>query len=120
MQYARADQKAHLSTERQVSSILKVRYPLPLEDQCPSQDQDRSCVSPYLWCVPFRCMVTPTYRTASRPTPDSCVVATWQSDFTPKHQPQGTEKWVYPSEQQYFNAMKVRVRSLGHSGSGQG
>lgn len=31
-----------------------------------------------------------------------------KSDFTPKHQPQGSEKWVYPSEQQYFNAMKAK------------
>jgi hypothetical protein len=37
----------------------------------------------------------------------------WQSDFTPKHQPEGTEKWVYPSEQQYFNAMKVRRKGEG-------
>ena len=29
-----------------------------------------------------------------------------KSDFTPKHQPDGVGKWVYPSEQQYFNAMK--------------
>lgn len=36
-----------------------------------------------------------------------------QSDFTPKHQPQGAEKWVYPSEQQYYNAMKVGA-SLTH------
>jgi hypothetical protein len=39
-----------------------------------------------------------------------CVcVCVWQSDFTPKHQPTGAEKWVYPSEQQYYNAMKVRA-----------
>lgn len=24
----------------------------------------------------------------------------------PEHQPKGVERWVYPSEQQYFNAMK--------------
>jgi len=24
----------------------------------------------------------------------------------PKHQPNGVDRWVYPSEQQYFNAMK--------------
>lgn len=29
-----------------------------------------------------------------------------KSSFTPKHQPDGVNKWVYPSEQQYFNAMK--------------
>ena len=34
-----------------------------------------------------------------------------KSDFTPAHQPsaeseEGESKWVYPSEQQYFNAMK--------------
>ena len=29
-----------------------------------------------------------------------------KSDFTPAHQPNGVDRWVYPSEQQYFNAMK--------------
>ncbi len=29
-----------------------------------------------------------------------------KGDFTPEHQPKATEKWVYPSEQQYYNAMK--------------
>lgn len=29
-----------------------------------------------------------------------------KSDFSPAHQPKDTNKWVYPSEQQYFNAMK--------------
>jgi cytochrome c heme-lyase len=29
-----------------------------------------------------------------------------KSDYTPNHQPKGIERWVYPSEQQYFNAMK--------------
>jgi cytochrome c heme-lyase len=29
-----------------------------------------------------------------------------KSDFTPEHQPKDGNKWVYPSEQQYFNAMK--------------
>lgn len=29
-----------------------------------------------------------------------------KGDFTPDHQPKTAEKWVYPSEQQYFNAMK--------------
>ena len=27
-------------------------------------------------------------------------------EVTPSHQPTGVDKWVYPSEQQYFNAMK--------------
>ena len=30
-----------------------------------------------------------------------------KGEFTPEHQPVNAEKWVYPSEQQYFNAMKV-------------
>ena len=31
-----------------------------------------------------------------------------RADFIPDHQPkEEKEKWVYPSEQQYFNAMKV-------------
>ena len=29
-----------------------------------------------------------------------------KGDFSPVHQPTGSEKWVYPSEQQYYNAMK--------------
>jgi len=29
-----------------------------------------------------------------------------KSDFTPGHQPAGIDQWVYPSEQQYYNAMK--------------
>lgn len=29
-----------------------------------------------------------------------------KGDFTPEHQPKAAEKWVYPSEQQYYNAMK--------------
>ena len=29
-----------------------------------------------------------------------------KSEFTPNHQPGGVDRWVYPSEQQYFNAMK--------------
>lgn len=29
-----------------------------------------------------------------------------KSDFTPSHQPSNLENWVYPSEQQYYNAMK--------------
>ena len=29
-----------------------------------------------------------------------------KSDLTPAHQPNGLDRWVYPSEQQYFNAMK--------------
>lgn len=32
----------------------------------------------------------------------------FQGEFTPHHQPQDSEYWVYPSEQQYYNAMKVR------------
>lgn len=28
------------------------------------------------------------------------------NQYTPKHQPDGLGNWVYPSEQQYFNAMK--------------
>ena len=35
-------------------------------------------------------------------------------NFTPKHQPSNIPNWVYPSEQQYFNAMKVRL-SVVHS-----
>ena len=31
-----------------------------------------------------------------------------KADFTPKHQPEGVSKWVYPSEQQYYNAMKLK------------
>lgn len=32
-----------------------------------------------------------------------------KSDYTPKHQPKWVEdKWVYPSEQQYYNAMKSK------------
>ncbi|CAM9489352.1 unnamed protein product [Discosporangium mesarthrocarpum] len=29
-----------------------------------------------------------------------------KADYTPDHQPQDTCNWVYPSEQQYFNAIK--------------
>lgn len=29
-----------------------------------------------------------------------------KGELSPDHQPQNSEKWVYPSEQQYFNAMK--------------
>lgn len=29
-----------------------------------------------------------------------------KGEFTPDHQPKATEKWVYPSEQQYYNAMR--------------
>lgn len=29
-----------------------------------------------------------------------------KSHFNPEHQPQGSSKWVYPSEQQYYNAMR--------------
>jgi cytochrome c heme-lyase len=29
-----------------------------------------------------------------------------KGSFTPSHQPVNAEKWVYPSQQQYFNAMK--------------
>ena len=29
-----------------------------------------------------------------------------KSDYSPVHQPKDTSKWVYPSEQQYYNAMK--------------
>lgn len=29
-----------------------------------------------------------------------------KGDFTPDHQPKAADKWVYPSEQQYYNAMK--------------
>ena len=29
-----------------------------------------------------------------------------KSEYTPAHQPSGIDRWVYPSEQQYFNAMK--------------
>mmetsp|Transcript_21693 Transcript_21693/g.36314 ORF Transcript_21693/g.36314 Transcript_21693/m.36314 type:complete len:293 (+) Transcript_21693:65-943(+) len=29
-----------------------------------------------------------------------------KGNFTPTHQPEDTKKWVYPSEQQYYNAMK--------------
>ena len=31
-----------------------------------------------------------------------------KSEFSPTHQPKGVESWVYPSEQQYFNAMKKK------------
>lgn len=29
-----------------------------------------------------------------------------KTDMTPGHQPDGVDRWVYPSEQQYYNAMK--------------
>jgi hypothetical protein len=29
-----------------------------------------------------------------------------KGEFSPEHQPKDKEKWVYPSEQQYYNAMK--------------
>lgn len=29
-----------------------------------------------------------------------------KGDFSPDHQPKDSGKWVYPSEQQYYNAMK--------------
>ena len=29
-----------------------------------------------------------------------------KGEFTPEHQPSTAQKWVYPSEQQYYNAMK--------------
>ena len=29
-----------------------------------------------------------------------------KGEISPQHQPENEEKWVYPSEQQYFNAMK--------------
>lgn len=35
-----------------------------------------------------------------------------KGDFTPEHQPQNAEKWIYPSEQQYFTAMKVSTLYL--------
>jgi cytochrome c heme-lyase len=28
---------------------------------------------------------------------------------TPDHQPEGMANWVYPSQQQYYNAMKVTL-----------
>eukprot|EP01041_Mallomonas_annulata_P012745 gene12745-26843_t len=31
-----------------------------------------------------------------------------KGEFMPSHQPGNVEKWVYPSEQQYFNAMKKK------------
>ena len=35
------------------------------------------------------------------------IVSTIPKDsYSPSHQPSGTDKWVYPSEQQYYNAMK--------------
>ena len=34
------------------------------------------------------------------------LTAILQSDFTPAHQPGDKENWVYPSQQQYYNAMK--------------
>jgi cytochrome c heme-lyase len=34
-------------------------------------------------------------------------------DFHPAHQPEGTNEWVYPSEQQYYNAMKRKGYSPG-------
>lgn len=94
-------QRVKLSTDRQVSSIPKVRMHAP----CPLRTSF-ACVShPTGPSMPnkarsFLRHVSHT-RVVLPPTPT-------QSDFTPKHQPQGAEKWVYPSEQQYFNAMKVR------------
>jgi hypothetical protein len=35
-----------------------------------------------------------------------------QGDTTPDHQPEGLANWVYPSQQQYYNAMKVFFFSL--------
>jgi cytochrome c heme-lyase len=29
-----------------------------------------------------------------------------KNEFTPDHQPKGEDKWMYPSEQQYYNAIK--------------
>ena len=41
-----------------------------------------------------------------------------KGDFSPAHQPAEAEKWVYPSEQQYFNAMKVlKINLLIHKKS---
>lgn len=31
-----------------------------------------------------------------------------KDEFTPSHQPESVTKWVYPSEQQYFNAIKKK------------
>ena len=34
------------------------------------------------------------------------------ADYRPAHQPNGTETWTYPSEQQYYNAMQVKTAVL--------
>jgi cytochrome c heme-lyase len=31
-----------------------------------------------------------------------------KGDFSPAHQPANAERWVYPSEQQYYNAMRKK------------
>lgn len=35
-----------------------------------------------------------------------------KGEYTPEHQPPGMTHWVYPSQQQYFNAMKVTLFSF--------
>jgi cytochrome c heme-lyase len=38
-----------------------------------------------------------------------------KSDYTPGHQPEGVDQWVYPSEQQYYNAMKRKGYNVNES-----
>jgi hypothetical protein len=40
-----------------------------------------------------------------------------KGDYSPEHQPENSEKWVYPSEQQYYNAMKVLNLNFSHISS---
>jgi len=41
-----------------------------------------------------------------------------KSDISPAHQPSGVDRWVYPSEQQYFNAMKRKGYEVDESQMG--
>lgn len=83
-----------LSTERQVSSIPKVRPRGTHRMGGGRQWRRRSIMPPDCWLI----------------LASIALLHAWtvQGDFTPKHQPAEADKWVYPSEQQYYNAMKVR------------
>jgi len=50
-----------------------------------------------------------TYRTTSSiPKPNDSSTSTKASVVVPAHQPHEANKWIYPSEQQFFNAMKKK------------
>ena len=98
------------STSSTTSSSLSSAPPLSADDKCPvMHSASESGTAPTGYGVNINDMVfgQDRQRDQKRDLSTKRVISTIpKNEFTPDHQPKGEEKWMYPSEQQYFNAIR--------------